>query len=71
MGPLKASELLLFGQKIAAIEAEKLGLVTKVFPSAELGSLIWPKLKEISDLPATVSHFGCLFGLTNVTLSLL
>ncbi|EFX90048.1 hypothetical protein DAPPUDRAFT_94237 [Daphnia pulex] len=58
MGPLKASELLLFGQKIAAIEAEKLGLVTKVFPAAELDSLIWPKLKEISDLPPTSMIHG-------------
>ncbi len=57
MGSLKATELLLFGQKIAAIEAEKLGLVTKVFPATELDSLIWPKLKEISDLPPTASHF--------------
>ena len=57
MGSLKASEVLLFGKKISAVEAEDLGLVTKVFPAAELDSLIWPKLKEMSELPPTVSNF--------------
>lgn len=55
MGSLKASELLLFGKKVSANEAKDLGLVTDVFPAAELQSLIWPKLKEISELPRTVS----------------
>jgi peroxisomal 3,2-trans-enoyl-CoA isomerase len=54
MGSLKASEVLLFGKKISAMEAEALGLVTKVFPDAELDSLVWPKLKEISELPPSV-----------------
>lgn len=54
MGPLKASELLLFGKKVLANEAEELGLITKVFPAAEFDSIIWSKLKEISELPPTV-----------------
>ncbi len=54
MGPLKASELLLFGKRVLASEAEELGLITKVFPAAEFDSIIWSKLKEISELPPTV-----------------
>lgn len=55
MGSLKASELLLFGKKISANEAQDLGLVTEVFPADKLNSIIWPKLKEIAELPRTVS----------------
>ncbi|XP_057369146.1 enoyl-CoA delta isomerase 2-like [Daphnia carinata] len=52
MGSLKASEVLLFGQKMTAVEAEKTGLITKVFPAAEAEAIIWSKLKEISQLPS-------------------
>ena len=55
MGPLKASELLLFGKKVSASEAEALGLITKCFPAGEFHSSVWPKLKEMSELPPTVS----------------
>lgn len=54
MGSLKSSEVLLFGQKMTAVEAEKIGLITKVFPAAEADTIIWSKLKEISQLPPKV-----------------
>ncbi|KAI9555298.1 hypothetical protein GHT06_017813 [Daphnia sinensis] len=43
--------LLLFGQKMTAVDAEKIGLITKVYPAAEADTIIWSKLKEISQLP--------------------
>ena len=55
MGHLKASELLLFGKKVTASEAEALGLITKVIPVRDFHSIVWPKLKEMSELPPTVS----------------
>ena len=54
MGPAKAAELLLFGKKVTAKEAETLGLITEVFPASSFDSKVWPKLKELSELPRLV-----------------
>jgi len=51
MGAQKASELLLLGKKVTTTEAEKLGLVTEVLPSAIFESVVWPKIKHFSELP--------------------
>jgi len=54
MGPAKANEMLLFNKKITTTEACQLGLVTQVFPDATFQSEIWPKLKQLSELPVKV-----------------
>jgi len=54
MGSLKASEMLLFNKKITTAEAEKLGLVTEVIPSSSFDNVVWPRLKEMSELPPLV-----------------
>ena len=54
MGPGKASEMLLFGKKVTAKEAENLGLITEVYSADKFGS-IWSRLKELSELPSLVS----------------
>jgi len=51
MGSLKASEMLLFGKKINAREAEQLGLITQIYPDLDS---VWTKLKEYSELPSLV-----------------
>lgn len=57
MGSLKASEMLLFNKKITTLEAEKLGLVTEVIPSSTFDA-VWPRLKEMSELPPLVIFYG-------------
>ena len=56
MGAQKASEILLLGKKITTIEAEKLGLITEIIPSSSFESVVWPKLKELSELPPLVNE---------------
>ncbi|XP_063613978.1 enoyl-CoA delta isomerase 2-like [Penaeus indicus] len=50
MGPGKAAEVLLFGKKVTADEACKLGLVTEVFPDEHMDQ-IWPRLHQWAKLP--------------------
>lgn len=50
MGPGKAAEMILFGKKINAAEACKLGLVTEVFPDACLDQ-VWPRIYQWAKLP--------------------
>lgn len=54
MGHLKASEMLLFNVKVTAIEAESFGLVTKAYSKESLNSIVWPRLKMLSELPKLV-----------------
>ena len=54
MGTTKAMEMLIFNKKITATEACKLGLVTEIYPDATLQSEVWPRLKELSELPVKV-----------------
>ena len=62
MGTAKASELLLFNKKISTTEACKLGLVTEVYPASTFQSDVWPKLKEMSELPPLVTILFLLVG---------
>lgn len=51
LGPLKASEMLLFNAKFSATEACELGLVTQVFPDAEFQTQVWDKISGMAKLP--------------------
>jgi len=51
MGPIKSNEMLLFSKRITADEALKAGLVTEVFPVSTFDSTVWPKIKQLSELP--------------------
>jgi enoyl-CoA hydratase len=50
-GPRKAKELLLTGDSISALEAERLGMVSKIFPSEHLANLTIEFARRISSLP--------------------
>ena len=54
MGPAKASEMLMFNKKITTTEASKLGFVTEVYQDANLNAEVWPRLKELAELPVKV-----------------
>ncbi|ROT84833.1 putative enoyl-CoA delta isomerase 2, mitochondrial [Penaeus vannamei] len=50
MGQGKAAEMLVFGKKMNAEEACKLGLVTEVFPDEHMDQ-VWPRLHQWAKLP--------------------
>ncbi|XP_073836825.1 enoyl-CoA delta isomerase 2-like [Musca autumnalis] len=52
VGRSKATEMLLFGEKMTAEEAFKYHFASRVYKSSEVDSVIWPKLREFSKLPA-------------------
>ncbi|XP_074064731.1 enoyl-CoA delta isomerase 2 isoform X2 [Macrotis lagotis] len=51
MGPVKASEILIFGKKLTAQEAYARGLITEVFPDSSFQKEVWTRLKAYSQLP--------------------
>jgi len=51
MGPVKSNEMLLFSKRITADEAFHVGLVTEVYPNSTFDSIVWARLKEMSELP--------------------
>ncbi len=51
VGHLQASELLLLGEVINAVRAAEMGLVTRVFPHAELTEKVSTKLLQLAQLP--------------------
>ncbi|PSN33098.1 Enoyl-CoA delta isomerase 2 [Blattella germanica] len=51
MGNSKASDVLFMGEKISAYDAEKYGLVSKVFSSATFQEVVWPRLEELAQMP--------------------
>jgi len=51
LGPLKASEMLLFNAKLSASEACHLGLVSHVFPDEEFQTKVWDKINGMAKLP--------------------
>jgi peroxisomal 3,2-trans-enoyl-CoA isomerase len=53
---LKASELLYFNQKITAVEAERCGLVTQVFPNDRFQAETGKRIQEMAELPVKVSN---------------
>ena len=54
MGQAKAMEMLIFNKKMTTVEAGRLGFVTEVYPDATLHAEVWPRLKELADLPVKV-----------------
>uniref|UniRef100_A0A1I8M615 Enoyl-CoA hydratase/isomerase n=1 Tax=Musca domestica TaxID=7370 RepID=A0A1I8M615_MUSDO len=51
IGRSKAGELLLMGEKLLPTDAYKYGLVTRTFNSNKIDTIVWPKLREYSQLP--------------------
>lgn len=51
MGYSKANEMLMYNEKITAVQAYELGLVTKVFPESTFQKEAWEKVKYVSSLP--------------------
>jgi len=53
---IQASEMLFFNEKLTAQEAEKCGLVTKVFPHDTFEKEVAAKIKTMAELPIKVRH---------------
>lgn len=51
MGPVKASEFLLFNRKLTAKEAYDRNIITEVIEHAQLESKAWKTIEEYSKLP--------------------
>lgn len=51
VGPMKAREMLLLGNMISAAEAERIGLVAKVFPQSDL-------INEVTKIAAAIAEKG-------------
>jgi len=51
LGRSKASEILLLGEPLSAQEAYQFNFVSRIFKASELESVIWPKLRQYSELP--------------------
>lgn len=58
MGPATSTEMLLFNKKMTAAEAHHCGLVTEVFPHAVFQAEVWPKLRELAQLPKLSLIYG-------------
>lgn len=52
VGHLRAAELLLLGEAIDAVRATEIGLVTRIFPQAELTEKVYAKLLQLAQLPS-------------------
>uniref|UniRef100_T1PA59 Enoyl-CoA hydratase/isomerase n=1 Tax=Musca domestica TaxID=7370 RepID=T1PA59_MUSDO len=52
MGRSKATEMFLFGEKMSAEEALAFNFASRVYKPSEVDTVIWPKLREYSELPA-------------------
>lgn len=51
VGRSKATEVLLFGEKLTAQEAYKFNFVSRIYKMCDLDSVIWPTLRGFSYLP--------------------
>lgn len=51
VGRSKATEILMMGEKMYPPEAYKFNFVSRIFKHSELETLIWPKLRQYSQLP--------------------
>ncbi|KAI8126232.1 hypothetical protein FF38_05496 [Lucilia cuprina] len=51
MGRSKASEVLLFGERLSAQEAYNFNFASRIYKHSEVDSVIWPKLREFAELP--------------------
>lgn len=54
MGPIKASEFLLFNRKLTAQEAFERNLVTEIISHDDFQTKAWKKVEEFSKLPREV-----------------
>jgi len=54
MGPVKASEFLLFNRKLTAKEAFERNLLTEVIEHTQLEAKAWKRIEEYSKLPKDV-----------------
>jgi len=52
LGRSKASETLLLNEPLSAQEAYQFNFVSRIFKTSELDSVVWPKLRQYSELPA-------------------
>lgn len=55
MGPIKASEFLLFNRKLTAQEAFERNLITQIIPHDEFQTKAWQRVEELSKLPKEVN----------------
>ena len=69
MGPVKSNEMLLFSKRITADEAFHVGLVTEVYPNSTFDSIVWARLKEMSELPPQVHRTHLHQIITNLLLT--
>ncbi|XP_062130884.1 enoyl-CoA delta isomerase 2 [Drosophila sulfurigaster albostrigata] len=53
MGRSKATEVLVLNEKLSAQEAYHFHFVSRIFKLSELDSVVWPKIREYSELPPT------------------
>ncbi|XP_016955549.1 enoyl-CoA delta isomerase 2 [Drosophila biarmipes] len=51
LGRSKASETLLLNEPLSAQEAYQFNFVSRIFKHSELDSVVWPKLRQYSELP--------------------
>ena len=51
MGHAAACDMLMFGRKITATEAKRLGLVTEVFPAETFEGEAWGRVAAAASLP--------------------
>ncbi|XP_074126879.1 enoyl-CoA delta isomerase 2 isoform X2 [Sminthopsis crassicaudata] len=58
MGPIKATEMLVFGRKLTAQEAYAQGLITEVFPDSTFQREVWTRLKAYAQLPPKAMKFS-------------
>ncbi|XP_068142575.1 enoyl-CoA delta isomerase 2 [Drosophila tropicalis] len=58
LGRSKATEMLLLNEKLSATDAYNFNLVSRIFKTDELKSVIWPKLEEYSRFPPNSMREG-------------
>ncbi|XP_061388170.1 enoyl-CoA delta isomerase 2-like [Musca vetustissima] len=51
VGRSKATEMILFGEKLTAEEAYQYKFASRIYKPSEVDTVIWPKLREYSELP--------------------
>ncbi|KAI8039026.1 enoyl-CoA delta isomerase 2 [Drosophila gunungcola] len=51
LGRSKASETLLLSEPLSAQEAYQFNFVSRIFKASQLDSVVWPKLRQYSELP--------------------
>lgn len=57
VGPARAKEYLMTGDSLTAAEAERIGLINRVVPAAELESTVWNLAKRLASGPSMAIRF--------------